>query len=81
MKRLPDRGGPLHLILLANGTTAEPVGIEACPPHLPETVWRLPGEGPAQLVARALATAVGQGVVAARMLYPCDLPQPEPTRH
>lgn len=81
MKRKPDRSGALHLIFVASDPRDEPIGVEASLPHLPETVWRLPGESSEQLFARALATAVGQGVGAARVLYQCDMPAPQATRH
>lgn len=81
MKKQPDRTGSLQLILVATDPKDEPIGVEAAPPHLPETLWRLPGETSSQLYARACRTAVGTGVIAARVLYPCDLPQPQATRH
>jgi hypothetical protein len=81
VKKQPDRSGQLRLILLAGDRSDDPVGVAAVPPHLPDPVWRLPGETPNQLYARALASAVGQGVVAARVMYRDDLPAPAATRH
>jgi hypothetical protein len=81
MKKQPDRSGTLHLVLMAGDRADDPIGVAAAPPHLPEPVLRLPGETPNQLYARALATATGQGVVAARVMYRDDLPSPVATRH
>ncbi len=81
MTKTPDRTGKLHLVLMAGDRTDDPIGVAAAPPHLPEPVLRLPGETPDQLYARALATAVGQGVVAARVLYLSDAVAMAPTRH
>ena len=81
MATTPDRSGRLRLILLASSRTDDPVGVAAAPPHLPSTLWRLPGETADQLYARALACAVGQGTVAVRVLYRGDLPEPGAACH
>lgn len=80
-KNRQDRSGPLRLILLASHRSDQPVGVAAAPPHLPHDLWRLPKERPEQFYARVLATAVGQGVVAVRLLYADELPKPAGTLH
>ena len=60
-------------MLFAQHGQGEPIGIEAAPPHLAETVWRLPGETADELFARALDLTTGTGFVVALVLYASDL--------
>jgi hypothetical protein len=69
----PDRSGRFHLVVLGTDPSAEPVAVRRCPPFLPNDVVRLPGESTAQLVHRAKALAVGQGVAVTVLLYPGEV--------
>ncbi len=75
MSRKPDRSGTqngkpgLHLVVVARDPTSEPCGIRRSPPHLPDEVRRLPGESVHDLVRRAKALAVGEGLAVAFLDY------------
>ena len=71
--RKPDRSGGFHLIVMGTDPAAEPCGVKRCPPHLTEDVRRLPGETVHQLVHRAKALAVGQGVAVTLLMYPGEV--------
>ena len=71
--RKPDRSGAFHLIVMGTDPRAEPVGVRRCPPYLAHDVVRLPGETTEQLVHRAKALAVGQGVAVTVLLYPGEV--------
>jgi len=71
--RKPDRRGAFHLIVIGTDPRSEPMAVRRCPPHLPQDVVRLPGETTEQLVHRAKALAVGQGVAVTVLLYPGEV--------
>lgn len=73
MNRKPDRSGSLHMIVLGAAPDAEPIGVRRCPPHLLDDVRRLPGETVHELVHRAKALAVGQGLAVTVLLYPGEV--------
>lgn len=74
MKR-PNKTGPLELRLLHRVNAGEAIGIAAVPGHLPEALWRWPGETLSQLMYRASQAATGNGVVLGRLLYAGDTPR------
>lgn len=65
-----DKSGTFHLIVIGRDRESEPCAVRACPPHLQEDVWRLPGESLTGMVNRAKCMALGQGVAVTTLVYP-----------
>ena len=74
-----DKSGRLDMRLVHRVGAGEALGIHACPPHLEQALWRLPGESQKQFFFRASRTAVGSGFVLARLIY-ADEMQPAMAR-